>query len=551
MGLFALTCVLTLAVLVPMHFWLRHRGAQVPPAGFLAFVVVPHLLFCTAAGVYGADRIFGDEQRRGTLESLRLLPIRPSRWVVLRLAWPGYLVTVAWLAGMPFYLVSALNRVGSLSPNLLLSLLPLAVGLGVIPLVLLLPPDFRERMRAARLAGSHRRVKVDADLTLCWMINLGLWFLVQYSVIGVLGRRTSTVALYTLRVPLGLVWVVVALIVLWASAVVATASISQEERRERLALRARLVTLAVLYYALLGLILGLMWTRLPLWAQWGPPLAFPVWAWYLLRQEKRPREDRWSASEMEWVESRWQNPLLIRDLRSFTRFSSLRRWMLGELLALAGIYAGALYLFVWRSGATVAETTEAFLTLATLFGTVIIVADATARPFALWMRERTTGTLPLLFLVPRESRELLRGRLQAGMWYSLVAHLPLLLVVVVGTAWRLATGSDLLGVALLTFSPIAALFLVVLGCTVQPQTGPPWRWLRDDWLEVLLALVQVALIIAGAALLFAAALGRTPHVWPMAAALFFANSLLIYGCYRIRVRQFEALRVGDRELSER
>lgn len=550
-GLLAFTGLMTLALLLPLYFWMRDNARQ-PPDGFVWFLVIPHVLFCAVSAVYATDRIFGDEHRRSTLETLRLLPISPSRWVLARLAWPLFLVTLAWAAGAPFYVMSALTGVGAADGNLRLSLGAYAVGLFAIPLVLLLPPDFRERMRAARLAGSHRRVKLDADLTLCWMINGGLWFLVQFSVITTAASRGGRMApFYATRLPLAGVWIAVAAAVLLASAVSSTATISREEQRESLALRARLLAVAVLYYALIGLITGLMWGRLPFWAQWGPPLLFPFWAWFILRRQTRPREDPWSALEVAWAETRWANPWVTRDFRSFTRFSSIRRWIGGEILAILGIYAAMVYFFVWKGGAELAQVTLGALTMGALLGAIIFVGDASARPFAMWMRERTTGALPMVFLAPRSSREILRGRLLSAAFFALGAHLPLLALVGAGVAWHTVNTSWIVGAACLLAAPLAALFVVVLGCTVQPQTAPPWHWLLDDWLEVALSLLQVAIMVADVFVLIEGVKGNVTLAWGGVIGLFLINSLLVYGCYVIRIRQFEALRQGERALTER
>jgi len=550
-GLLGFSVLMSVAVLLPLFFWLRD-GERNPSSGFVWLLVVPHLLFCAVSAVYATDRIFGDEHRRSTLETLRLLPMSPSRWVASRLAWPVFLVALAWSAGVPFYVIFALVRVGTVNGNLFASLIALAVGLFAIPLVLLLPPDFRERMRKARLAGTHRRVKLDADLTLCWMVNMGLWFLLQFSVISLAARGgTRMVPYFSARIPIAAVWIAVASAVLLASAVASTATISREERRESWALRARLLAVAVLYYSLIGLITGLMWARLPIWAQWGPPLLFPAWAWFLLRRQSTPKEDRWSRAEINWAEARWSNPWVTRDLRSFTRFASARRWLVGEIAAIAAVYATLVYLFVVKAGGELVQVTIGALTMAAILGSVVLVGDAAARPFAMWMRERTTGTLPMLFLTPRSTQEILRGRLLAAAFYAAIAHSPLMLLVAAGALWHAGNSSWLVGAGGLLLLPIGALFIVVLGCTVQPQTAPPWQWLLDDWLEVVLSLVQVAILFGDIYMLVEGASGHFTTAWAGIITLFAMNVALVYGCYVIRVRQFEALRLGERALTER
>lgn len=549
-GLLAVAGGHAFLLLLLLYLWQRHgRGAEVPDP-LLGLVVFPHAVLCAAAGVYGTDRIFGEEHRRSTLEGLFLLPVSRGRWLAQRLIWPLYLVAIAWGAGFPGYLTAALMNLGSPALNFRVSLFALAVGLLAVPLVLLLPPDYRERARAARTATAGQQRKVDADLLLCWAIVAGLVFLTQYSVMMGMFRGAGSAPFYGLRAPLSPVWALALGTVFLAAGAVAMATISREERWITFALRARLAAVAVLYYALLGLLLGIRWSVLPSWVQWGPAFLFPPVVWLVLRQQARPKEDPLGVGEVTRAEARWADPLVTRDLRSFTRFVSARRMIAGELAVLLGIYLLMVYLFVVKSGGSLAEVTATCLGLAAVFGTVILIADASARPYAMWTKERTSGTLPLLFLVPRSSRTLLRGRLIAGLLYSLVAHLPLLLLTLAGIAWLVAS-AWFLGPILLTFSPIAALFFVILGCTVQPQTGPPWTWHRDDWLEAGLAVVQLALLVVDAVVAVQWVRGDPAVVWPSAAGLFLLNAAVVYGCYRIRLRQFEALRTGDRMLSEK
>lgn len=551
LGLLLTAGSMVFVLLLELYVWQRFGDHPDPPDQLLYLVLFPHVLACIAAGVYGTDRVFGDEHRRSTLEALYLLPTAHVRWLCQRLAWPLYLLGLAWLVGVPAYLAAALMRIGTPEQNLLLSLLPLGAGLVAVPLVLNLPPDYRERMRAARMAAGNRARKLDADLGLCWAMTGGVVFLAQISLIMAASRRFGQVAFYFTQISLPPLWLTALVPIFIAAGVVAMSTISREEVWRRRALQARLFAVTVLYYSLLGLVLGPSWRSLAWWVQWGPPLLYPLVIWLVLRSQARPKEDALAAPEVAWAEERWANPFITRDLRSFTRFSSVRRWAACEALLLLAIYLVLVYLFVLKNSVDLGTLTVAALSFGAFFGGVLLVADASARPFGMWTKERTAGTLTLLFMIPSSSREILRSRLLTGLLYSVTAHAPLFLVTLIGLIWHLSTAPPYFGPTLLIFSPVAALFFVVLGCTVQPQTAPPWQWHRDDWIEAVFALTQVGLFVLDV-MVIALWFRRSPgELWLVACGLFLLNALIVYACYWIRLRQFDALRYGEREVQER
>jgi hypothetical protein len=551
LGLLATAGSTALVLLVTLYVWRRYGDRPDPPDELLYLVIFPHFLACIFAAIYGTDRIFGDEHRRSTLEALYLLPTAHGRWLLQRLVWPLYLLLLAWSVGVPAYLIAALLKIGQPPDNFRLSLIPLVMGLITVALVLILPPDYRERMRAAQLAAGSQRRKVDVDLLLCWAVVGGTVFLGQVSLIMTVAHRFTRTAFYFTQLPLPWLWIAVLLPMLAAAGVVAMATISREELWARRALRARLAAVTVLYYVLAGLVLGLSWTALAWWVRWGPVIVYPLVMWLVLRSQARPREDALAEPEVAWAERRWANPVITRDLRSFTRFSSIRRWIVGEALVLLGIYLAVVYLFVWKNSIDLGTVTTAALSFGAFFGAVMVVADASTRPFGMWTKERTSGTLALLFMVPRSSREILKSRLITGLFYSVAAHLPLLLVTLAGLIWQVNAGPPILAPVFLVFSPVAGLFVVVLGCTVQPQTAPPWQWRREDWLEAVLAVFQIALLVVDVVVI--AQWPRRPGagIWVPAAGMFLLNAGIVYGCYQVRLRQFEALRFGEREVQER
>ncbi|MCC2672828.1 MAG: hypothetical protein K0Q72_5300, partial [Armatimonadetes bacterium] len=297
LGLLGLTGAFAFVLFMEQYLWNRFGRGNDPPDALIGFMVFPHFLVCAAAGAYGADRIFGEEHRRSTLEALFLIPISHGKWLAQRLAWPLYLVVTAWLTGVPAYLLAALLRIGSPDFNLQLSLIALSGGLVAMTLAMLLPPDYRERMRAARMAAGGRKRKVDVDLAFTWGIFSGLGILFQFSMISQIWRLRGPVSFYGTRLEIAPLLGAIALAVVGAAVAVSMATVSREDRWVRWSQRVRIGAVGVLYYGVSGLILGALWYRISFWVQWGVPILFPLAVWLLLRNQSRPKEDRLSVNE--------------------------------------------------------------------------------------------------------------------------------------------------------------------------------------------------------------------------------------------------------------
>ena len=260
-----------------------------------------------------------------------------------------------------------------------------------------------------------------------------------------------------------------------------------EEQGQRTAARIRTGALAVLYYVGLGVILGFYWVKASIWARWGLPAAFPVAVLLVVRFTSPPREDPSSRRETAWIACRWDNPLLVKDFRTYTRSHSIRNTVVREAFYLAVLLAVLAYLKIHVDRGTVQD----FLDTATGFllpiAPLLLLAEASFRPFTAWTRERSARTLPLLFLTPLRSEEILRGRLLSGVLYAITSHAPLLILALLALVRVFAHGVGIVGfvilLPILALSPVALLFDFALGCAVRPQNIPPWKWRVEDFLR--------------------------------------------------------------------
>jgi hypothetical protein len=507
-----------------------------------------HTLCCLTAGAYAADRVFGEEQRRATLEGTLLLPYPPWQWLFLKLAHPSYLVLLAWAVALPVYLMMAVARLAPFPTLLSLSRIPLLAGFLVVAVVLLLPPDYLRQLRAIRMTGA-RAAGGDPDAAMRGLLLAALLIAVQYGLItGAFTHLLRGQAFYSIRVPGWLVWGLMGGAFLAASLSTAMAVVLGDERSARRAFRLRGVALALLYYGTAGLLLGPGWRMLP---EWVAPVALVllpaavVGAHFL---PKRRREDRRAEVEVGWMAGRWDSPVLLKDLRVYTRFRSLQRSLLAEMAVLAVLVGLLAYLMIWLGGNPPSRLVDAVTRMAGVFAPFILTAEWSIRPFFLWTKERTGNTLALLFLTPLRSEEILRSRLFGGLLYSCAAHAPLLVLAIAALVLAVVRGAWIGVLALLAGSPVLFLFAVGFGCTVRPQSGPLWKWTIEDWLEVPLAILQLPALFGCVAL---GALGRRlPFGLALSLALFLfaVNAAITWACYHLRVRQFDALRRGDLEL---
>lgn len=545
-GMLSVSVTLGFALLLCLAWSAKSHRSTSAATGWL--LLVPHTALCMVAGVYGTDRIFADEHRRGTLEGLLFLPISPFRWVAMRLAAPLYGVLLAWIAGLPIYLTGIWAGLVTYRFVEEHAWVPPVAGLSVIPVLLLFPPDYRERLRRARLGGAGRRADVEVFFGSAIVAGLGTYVMLLLAKVGTV-LSGGTVSWFAISLPGWLPTLVVSLLLV-AAAAAGARSILTGEVGPQSSRSLRVALLTAVYYADAGIILGSAWSYSAFWLRWGPVGIYPLVMFWMLRGHTRPKEDPLSASEVDYAARLSGNSLLVRDFRVYTRFTSVRKAIVREVGILALAEAVLYYLIVWRGRGGLTELLVISSICATLVGIMVVVGEMSLRPFSNWNKERTGASLPLLFLIPQPSRSILHGRLVGAMIYALAVHLPLIVVSAAAIAW--AIGREwMIGAYLLAFSPILLLFVIVLGCTVQPLNAPPWQWNHDDWCEVGLSILQIVLLFGE--LYFSASWreGGPAIAWAMAALTCLTNASIVAACYFLRARQFEALRSGSRELRER
>lgn len=541
--------LVALVVLMSASFglmvWIRRSN----PAAPIQLLVGPHVVLCGFAGAFATDRIFGQEHRRSTLEATLLLPLTALRWLLLRLAFPAYAVALVWLAGVPIYVLASLWRIAPFEQLLAASRFGPLLGLGLIPVLLVLPPDYQERVRRSRMSGGVRLRPVDRDLAQRSFLLSALALFAQMELVSAFTGATRLQLLYTTVVPRGVVAGVVAVLVVLAALLSALSVLSPDRGLERWAGRARLLAVTALYYIDLGVLLARNWDSVPLWLRGVLLVVVPVLVAALMGRPGRPKEDRLALEEVEWLAGRWDNPLLTRDMRVYTRGSALRRAALYEAGGLLVLAAVLVYVVVGRGHGTLTGLAAGMGGLVLFLYPLLLLAESCARPFSAWARERASGSLELLFLTPLTSREILQGRLLGASFYALTVHCPLLVLYLISAGAVLRGGISAGVLAIVSVSPTLALFAVAFGSAIRNQGGAVWKWKLEDWLETILGLGQVGILYGMMALLFGGFLepGRGGSL--LALGLFAVNALLAWLCYRLRVRQLEGLREGRLELA--
>lgn len=461
--------------------------------GLVLFTLgVSHGGLCAASGWMLGVRVFGAEHRQNTLESLRLVSASPWWWVVQKLAFPLYALTLVWAAALPGY--SALVIRGSFLPQDLWPGLTLAAGFALLTFAaaLVISPERigaprvndRTRPLAERLeTGLHRLL----PLWIGWMLISvgGRWItdaaaerplrLLSRRLFGPLWLREDQIA----GLLLGLL-LVYALTAAWTWANPA----SLLARRLRTVMQA--LTVGVGYLVFLGLTWAGSW-----WIWKVLVTGFPLLqVLRLVRQERverqakksrKPRkEGARSPGEILALQRRWDNPVLIRDLRVALRGSGLLWTFLGQCLAIFLIALGMMALLVagpmsgiQRSGYLL----QAFAgTMCSILGWIAFVTSMRigSRAMAQWSSERRMNTISQLLLTPLSGRAIIRGRLAAALVEGLLTALPWILsfyfFLLVATQGREPGLSLCLGAWFFSLA-----LVISVGCSAALRPMTRWR----------------------------------------------------------------------------
>ncbi len=546
-----LGCILVLSAVFALGLLLASRGpARQSPA--LILLCIAHTILCAITAGYGGDRLFGAEQRAGTLMGVLMLPLPPARWLALKLAFPVWGILTTWCVGLPFYVLAVIYQAGMAETAARYVLFPPVLALGALVVLLLLPPDFQERMQKIRSSGGGRGALRDPDLSVRMLLAWSLGYALFAGSIRIFMPPSRGIPFYSLRVPewgfwmvLGACWLAAA----WFSALASLLVTDEAERRGKIAR-------SVAGIVILVVVLGAFWPMMNPWVR-GIVLVYAAAVAFAMRKGQQRVEDGASVREMAWMQARRDDPMFIRDLRVLTRSISLRKTLIvgGGMLVLIALFVplGATWLFTQQfswSFHPAGWLLDAYIALV-----VALVTNARAAMF--WTRDRSAQTLALLLMTPLSSREVLRGRIDAGL-VQIAAGLALaVLLAVAGSILALVWGHGLPLLVTLTLLAVAGMQGVVYGSAWRPIRLVVGKGVKGDW-ELVFWWILYGLLLAGMVITVIVAavlqlIGTGPGLGPIALvelALAGATAWTCWRGYLVRLRQMDAVRAGDLPIPE-
>jgi len=522
-----------------LHWWER---APLRPAlfSFHGFVLF-HGMACLAAGGYAGDLVFGRDVRRHTLAALQLLPEPPGRFVARRLAFPLWTVAVIWAAAIPLVVVAALLDLTTVSAALRGLLIAGWGGLAALLVTLLgtsgqlaLPLDPLER---------RTRGKEDACRGFLVIGAAGLTLALAYFSWSAPDRWPF----FGLRIQS---WIPGACLTLILG--LATASHGRILLLGELASLRRPMLLAVTGLTVIYVLaLGAFWHGLPLWGRCITiigPMALALLDLWQLRKLLRPardaalpavtparKEDPWTEPELNWLQARWNNPLLLRDLRASLRPQSLRRKLRNSLIAQPLLFVVFYFLVKWFGTGFVSGSLTWILM-------PVFSGGAVAATF--WGKEKKSGALPLLLLTPLSSREILAGRLTASVLTVLPSLTVPFLALLGAAGWLATTRFWPAGPAVLSLLPLVLSSWVSGACGNATSGEKVARFASNPVFRLLQGGMLLLFSLGTAVIVLAARSG------PVVCCGLALPITCLYGgfavlVFREHVRKLEAYRQGD------
>lgn len=419
----------------------------------LTMVAGYHALICSVTGWRLGTRVFGTEQQQNTLESLQLVAASPWRWTLQKLVFPVYALLLVWVAAIPGALALATRSYFVPADLWLGQLLAGAAGALSFGAALAIPP---ERVGLPRSAERGLPLAQRLELSSMRLIPVWLgWELLQLAYQWLEGvwnggphrfRQHLLFSMLSLRHDqilggmLGL-FLLCALTRAWN-----WANPSSPGAR-RLRVGTQILTLLTAY----GLVVGLTWAG-SFW-MWQV-LVVGVPATQLFRLAREHRRLKWSRrasrpesgsliSEIPAVQARWDNPVLVRDLRVALRSTGLRSAFSRQWLIIGGL-AVVLGLFLMsQPWATSTYSYRIFIgSLASVYGwgafvTLLRTGLSTA---VQWGTERRLKTVSQLLLSPLTGSDIVLGRWAAAILQSCLISGPWLLCA--AACWVLAEGGQ-------------------------------------------------------------------------------------------------------------
>ena len=427
------------------------RGHVAREALALALLGVGHAGSCAAAGGCVGLSVLRDEYRRGTLDSLRLLPTRPWDWLLQKLLFPLFALLTVWLSALPCYGALALR--GYFLPHQLLpgAVWALAVGLFAFAAALAAPPEGAVATIKGERGPLARRSLEAGQLLQLWLAVC----LVRPGIDWVLWNARFHAAPWKSTTPVFTTWMRMDIFLalqlgLYAVAAVSTAiSLAAPDNR-----RVEVAARGCRYVAGMTactLFVGGLPVSIPLGARLPLLAILPVLTLVILRDTRRKAslaEDGLAAVEVRWCGERWDNAVLLRDLRAMLRHQSVRRLALrrcGEQLLIAVALAGLSFLpvasaitsTIYGSPPSVAALPFRIAANLTFFAPMSMflfgmVLGEKAREQ--WLKESQVGMLPQLLSTPLPAEALVCGRWGASVVTAASYTVPALLGVVIGSA---------------------------------------------------------------------------------------------------------------------
>lgn len=495
----------------------------------------PHVVLCLSAASYGAERLFAAEYKASTLQEVLTLPFSSTAWLVSKYVFPLALFAGAWVLGLPFYLFYVAIKAASWTTVLRLALVPLTMGLGWLALAPLFPPAYLQTWQDGAGKGPQdprvREVKLDG------FVRVGMAYAIV-ALVGSLWIRGFAPWLqwrpfYITMIPEGFLWLGVAVCFVWAWGQSLAAVVEGSAAGEHRAVAFRLSSVALAYYS----VLGLNWLELEPGRRWLWFGAFPLVAMLLSRLGRRGsrerREDAFTLRELAWIGARWDNPVLLKDLRTYARASSVTRTAALSLVWVSIFAAGVFWASGYMRPGTFGSQQILMYGFFGLSGPSKLMA-------AQWTRERKSSTFVLTLISPLTSAEILWGRLRAGVIYGWLAQSPGAFLILAGAVLWWPHLALMLTPGFLALFPFGLTCIVVFGCTASVAKGH-----RPGALDVALYLLQTATFIASVVVLAVGFFAPSLLLFVASVALCAANSVLCLHWYRNKIRQLDEVRRGD------
>lgn len=482
----------------------------------LVRVIFTHAVVCGFAGWRLGMRVFGGEKQQHTLEGLQLISTSPWVWAVQKLGFPVYALLTVWLAAFPGCAMLVVR--GHCLPAMLWPGLWLAGAVGLLtfgtalmapleraglPLATerQLPLAQRFELGAPRLLAAWLGWEI-LQLTFQWLEN-GVQeprpVFSQHLLFRLLPLRSDQ--LFAGMLGLFLLY---GLTCAWAWA---NPSSPIAGRLRRAAL---LFTLIAGY----ALVVGVTWMG-SYWLWQAVLVAVPIvqvlrlaWAQRKAVRGRRtkPLDRPRVVREIAAVQARWDNPVLVRDLRVSLRGGGLLSSFVRQCLvvgALGGLIGAYVYsLRSYYVGFSSLPMITGFLAGLYGCGAFVAVARMGLSASTQWSSERRMKTVSQLLLSPIPGRDIVRGRWIAALLQGSAVAAPWVVAFVICTliATRGKDLGTLIGYGLGAVSLTLTLSVGRAGA-IRELTG------RREWLSPARASVVWLVVLY---LLFASILGNYP-----------------------------------------